>query len=128
MKETKIFLGSIEKVKDFDHPIVVHINTQKGKGYKLAEENQENWQWTVPYDKETGLPTIDLGTEENNTGITRKNILKKMIQMEPYKTAITKNINMENINSKQRVMVSLLKKNKYGSVIFMFMIRNRISK
>ena len=67
----------LEKVKDIDHPIVVHINTQKGKGYKLAEENKENWHWTVPFDKETGLPTIDLGTGENYTGITRKYILNK---------------------------------------------------
>ena len=66
-----------EKVKDIDHPIVVHINTQKGKGYKLAEENKENWHWTVPFDKETGLPTIDFGTEENYTGITRNYILNK---------------------------------------------------
>ena len=66
-----------EKVKDIDHPIVVHINTQKGKGYKLAEENKENWHLTVPFDKETGLPTIDFGTEENYTGITRKYILNK---------------------------------------------------
>ena len=66
-----------EKVKDIDHPIVVHINTQKGKGYKLAEENKENWHWTVPFDKETGLPTIDFGTEDNYTGITRKYILNK---------------------------------------------------
>lgn len=66
-----------EKVKDIDHPIVVHINTQKGKGYKLAEENKGNWHWTVPFDKETGLPTIDFGTEENYTGITRKYILNK---------------------------------------------------
>lgn len=66
-----------EKVKDIDHPIVVHINTQKGKGYKLAEENKENWHWTVPFDKETGLPTIDFGTEENYTGIARKYILNK---------------------------------------------------
>jgi len=66
-----------EKVKDIDHPIVFHINTQKGKGYKLAEENKENWHWTVPFDKETGLPTIDFGTEENYTGITRKYILNK---------------------------------------------------
>lgn len=66
-----------EKVKGIDHPIVVHINTQKGKGYKLAEENKENWHWTVPFDKETGLPTIDFGTEENYTGIAREYILKK---------------------------------------------------
>ena len=66
-----------EKVKDIDHPIVVHINTQKGKGYKLAEENKENWHWTVPFDKETGLPTIDFDTGENYTGIARKYILNK---------------------------------------------------
>ena len=66
-----------EKVKDIDHSIVVHINTQKGKGYKLAEENKENWHWTVPFNKETGLPTIDFGTEENYTRITRKYILNK---------------------------------------------------
>lgn len=66
-----------EKVKDIDHPIIVHINTQKGKGYKLAEENKENWHWTVPFDKETGLPTIDFGTGENYTGIARKYILNK---------------------------------------------------
>ena len=66
-----------EKVKDIDHPIIVHINTQKGKGYKLAEENKENWHWTVPFNKETGLPTIDFGTGENYTGIARKYILNK---------------------------------------------------
>ena len=54
-----------EKVKDIDHPIVVHINTKKGKGYKLAEDNKENWHWTLPFDKETGIPTIDFGEGED---------------------------------------------------------------
>jgi 1-deoxy-D-xylulose-5-phosphate synthase len=53
------------------------LRETKGKVYKLAEENKENWHWTVPFDKETGLPTIDFGTEENYTGITRKYILNK---------------------------------------------------
>ena len=43
-----------QKIKDIDHPIVVHINTKKGKGYKLAEENKESWHWTLPFDSETG--------------------------------------------------------------------------
>lgn len=30
-----------EKVKDIDHPIVVHINTLKGKGYQKAIEDKE---------------------------------------------------------------------------------------
>ena len=32
-----------QKVKDSAKPVVVHIHTQKGKGYKLAEENKEMW-------------------------------------------------------------------------------------
>lgn len=67
----------LKKVKDIDHPIVVHINTQKGKGYKLAEENKENWHWTLPFDKETGMPTIKFGDGENYTGIARDYILSK---------------------------------------------------
>ena len=67
----------LKKVKDIDHPIVVHINTQKGKGYKLAEENKEKWHWTVPFDKETGMPTIKFGDGENYTGIARDYILSK---------------------------------------------------
>ena len=45
-------------IKDINHPIVVHINTQKGKGYKIAEENKENWHWCMPFDIETGKPKV----------------------------------------------------------------------
>ena len=47
-----------EKVKDIDHPIVVHINTLKGKGYQKAIEDKENWHWVLPFDKETGKTTV----------------------------------------------------------------------
>lgn len=66
-----------QAVKDATHPIVVHINTLKGKGYKLAEKNKENWHWTVPFDRETGLPTVDFGNGETYTSIARQYILDK---------------------------------------------------
>lgn len=69
-----------EKVKDIDHPVVVHINTQKGKGYKLAEVNKENWHWTLPFNKETGMPTISFGSGESYVGIAREYILNKAKQ------------------------------------------------
>lgn len=75
--DIKSMIKLFEKVKDIDHPIVVHINTQKGKGYKIAEENKENWHWTVPFDKKTGMPTIHFGEGENYTGIARNYILNK---------------------------------------------------
>mgnify|MGYP002853616567 CR=1 FL=1 len=53
----------LQKIKDVDHPIVLHINTQKGKGYKLAEENREDWHWCMPFDRETGKWNINFPAE-----------------------------------------------------------------
>ncbi|MFQ9515546.1 MAG: 1-deoxy-D-xylulose-5-phosphate synthase [Eubacterium sp.] len=38
-----------------DHPIVIHVKTIKGKGYKYAEENPSKFHGINPFDKETGL-------------------------------------------------------------------------
>lgn len=67
-----------QKVKDIDHPIVVHINTKKGKGYKLAEDNKENWHWTLPFNKETGKIAIDFGGQEDYPTLTADLLLEKM--------------------------------------------------
>ena len=66
-----------EKVKDSTQPIVVHIHTQKGKGYRLAEENREAWHWCLPFDRATGKPTINFGGKETYSNITTKYILDK---------------------------------------------------
>lgn len=71
-------IETFEKVKNIDHPIVVHINTQKGKGYKLAEENKEDWHWCMPFDEETGKTTIDLGDGEDYATLTADYLLEKM--------------------------------------------------
>lgn len=47
-------IDAFRKVKDTDHPIVVHINTVKGKGYKYAEEQKERFHWGFPFVIETG--------------------------------------------------------------------------
>ncbi len=70
-------IKAFQKVKNIDHPIVVHINTQKGKGYKLAEENKENWHWTMPFDIETGKPTYSFEGEDYGD-LTGKYLLEKM--------------------------------------------------
>ena len=36
------------KVKDINHPVVVHIHTLKGKGLPLAEDNKEVFHWMMP--------------------------------------------------------------------------------
>lgn len=69
----------LQKVKDIDHPIVVHINTQKGKGFKLAEDNRETWHWCMPFDKETGLWKVNFPAE-SYTGMTAQYIMNKAAQ------------------------------------------------
>ena len=69
----------LQKVKDINHPIVVHINTQKGKGYKLAEENREAWHWCMPFDRKTGKWNVDFPAE-SYTGLTAQYIMNKAAQ------------------------------------------------
>ena len=68
-----------EKVKDIDHPVVVHINTQKGKGYKPAEIDKETWHWHMPFDRETGKTSISF-SGESYTSLTSQYIMDKAKQ------------------------------------------------
>ena len=77
----------LQKVKDIDHPIIVHINTQKGKGYKLAEENREAWHWCMPFDKETGQWSVTFPAE-TYTSLTAEYIMNKAKQDKDF-VAIT---------------------------------------
>lgn len=43
-----------EQVKPLSGPILVHTLTEKGKGYKPAEGDQQRLHGTTPFDKETG--------------------------------------------------------------------------
>lgn len=70
-------IDGFKKVKDIAHPIVVHICTQKGKGYQLAEENKEMWHWCMPFDKANGLPLATYDGETYND-LTALYLLEKM--------------------------------------------------
>lgn len=54
--------AAFRKVKDIDHPVVVHLNTEKGHGWKPATDDKEAWHWgTAPYDPVTGNPPACTG-------------------------------------------------------------------
>lgn len=57
----------MKEIKDTDKPTVLHIHTEKGKGYKPAEEHKETWYWSVPFDIASGNPTVDLSGENYNS-------------------------------------------------------------
>ena len=65
------------QVKGIDHPIVLHIHTEKGKGYAPAEQNKEPWHWSVPFDIETGKPKAEGGGEDYGN-MTAEYLLEEM--------------------------------------------------
>ena len=44
----------LEKVKELDEPVVVHVITKKGKGYKYAEEEPNKFHGVAPFNPENG--------------------------------------------------------------------------
>ena len=71
-------ITAFEQVKDSTYPVVVHICTQKGKGYKIAEENKENWHYCSPFNLETGKSDMSQDGGEDYSSMTADILLKKM--------------------------------------------------
>ncbi|KRM38475.1 1-deoxy-D-xylulose 5-phosphate synthase [Lactobacillus hamsteri DSM 5661 = JCM 6256] len=51
-------IEAFKAVKDVDHPILLHINTLKGKGYQPAIDNEEAHHWVMPFDLKTDKTTV----------------------------------------------------------------------
>ena len=47
----------LSRAKELDEPVLIHVLTKKGKGYKLAEENPAKFHGTGPFNIETGEST-----------------------------------------------------------------------
>lgn len=71
-------ITAFEQLKDSTYPVVVHICTQKGKGYKIAEENKENWHYCGPFNLETGKSDMSQDGGEDYSSMTADILLKKM--------------------------------------------------
>lgn len=84
--DLETLINVFKEVKDIDHPIVLHIVTQKGKGYKIAEENKEQFHWSMPFDLATGK----LKVENNGPSYAGKlaDYLMEQIKADPTVVAI----------------------------------------
>ncbi len=78
-------IQTFEKTKDIKKPIVIHIHTLKGKGYKPAETQKEKYHWQVPDFLNENQTFENIETYES---ITTDYILKKKEEGEPI-VAIT---------------------------------------
>lgn len=77
---TEKLIDVFKKVKDTNHPTVVHIHTLKGKGYEPAVVDKETYHWTTPgflNNKEASVQA------ETYNSITKDFLLDKKRKGEP---------------------------------------------
>lgn len=79
---------ALEKVKDTDHPVVIHMCTVKGKGYLPAELGRENWHYMGPFDIDTGKPKSKTALVETYEALTAAYLADEM-KKDPTITAVT---------------------------------------
>lgn len=80
-------IKAFEDVRDIDHPVVLHICTQKGKGYAPAEADKERFHFGGPFDRATGNPLHI--SEAPDYGTLTAEYLLGMMKEDPSVVAIT---------------------------------------
>ena len=75
-------INTFEKVKDIQHPTIVHICTEKGHGCQVAVENKEMFHWIMPntLDENEHLIKHEANNFETYENITNNYILEKAKQ------------------------------------------------
>lgn len=68
-------IETFKKVKDADHPVLVHVKTVKGCGLEVAEQNKEAFHWIMPGTLDEDRKPVEF--VENYTSLTRQYILDK---------------------------------------------------
>jgi 1-deoxy-D-xylulose-5-phosphate synthase len=72
-----LLISTLEFAKTYDHPIVIHVLTQKGKGFDAALKSPEKFHGVGPYDVRTGdpVPARD-GTPPNYQDVMGQSLVK----------------------------------------------------
>ncbi|MGL5904368.1 MAG: 1-deoxy-D-xylulose-5-phosphate synthase [Cetobacterium sp.] len=67
-------IKNLKIAKEMEGPVFIHVKTEKGKGYHLAEENKEKFHGISPFNPETG--------EVESSGKTYSNIFgEKLVEL-----------------------------------------------
>lgn len=84
-------ISELNRIRDLDGPVLFHVNTVKGKGYKIAEENPEKWHGAKTFHIDTGLPKKKAGAEPKPPAYTEyfAKCLMKMMKDDEKVVAIT---------------------------------------
>lgn len=77
--DIKSMIEAFKAVKDVDHPILLHINTLKGKGYQPAIDNEEAHHWVMPFDLKTDKSTVPAPKGPSATSVAM-DVMKEHIE------------------------------------------------
>ncbi len=69
--------AALSELRGCDHPVVLHVHTQKGRGYAPAVADPESWHHAVPFDVATGAPAVP-GASEDYARITGAYLAERM--------------------------------------------------
>lgn len=70
-------IETLQKVKDTDHPVIVHLKTVKGHGCAVAEANKESFHWILPGTLDDKCDYSPANEVEDYNSVTTKFILDK---------------------------------------------------
>lgn len=69
-------IKNFENVKKLKGPVLVHVITQKGRGYKFAEDNSPTYHGVAPFDVETGQTLPSINTAPSYTEIFGRTLME----------------------------------------------------
>ncbi len=68
-------IKNFQNIKKLNRPVLVHVVTKKGKGYKFAEEEPSRFHGLGPFEIETGKPIVKRGAHPSYTKIFGETIV-----------------------------------------------------
>ncbi len=81
-------IKNFENVKKMKGPVLVHVVTQKGRGYKFAEENSPTYHGIAPFDVETGMTIPSSNAAPSYTEIFGQTLIE-LAEADPRIVAVT---------------------------------------
>ena len=86
--DEQVVEAALAEVRDIDHPVVVHIHTEKGHGFAPAVANKERFHWEGWFDKQTGESLLPAGGEPDYSELTYQ-ALSAAIEADPRVVVIS---------------------------------------
>ncbi|MCM8772532.1 MAG: 1-deoxy-D-xylulose-5-phosphate synthase [Candidatus Omnitrophica bacterium] len=89
----------LENIKNIEEPVILHIITKKGKGYRFAEENPEKFHSVFPFKIETGEIKEEKRTNSKFVGQILEELAEKY-EFFVITAAMEKGLGLENFAQK----------------------------